>query len=460
MLPGLTVSCILILTACADESTIVSSRPPTSSSPAMNAAPAVSAQRPVTYDDELEQLVDEIPGFGGWFVDANGIPTIQLKDIKQRGLAERVLAQRLAIARQSRRPDGSSIAAMVQVRPAAFDFRELRGWGRVAERLLDSEPSAVYVDVNEQTNHVEIGVSDAAGAARINAALRDNRVPYSAVEVLVTPTPHATQGGATILDNVRPLPGGVYIVCTLGVNANRGGVLGFVTNSHCTNVFASAASPRQFWQGGDPLGEETYDPAPWQFTSDCQSFRNLYPGGLCRYSDAAFADYRYFPSASVDFGYIARTTYVGYPIGQMGSFTINQSNRHFEVVGKYYSIPVGVYVYRVAAASGWTLHNTSSACTTEYVQATSLGGVPYKAKLWCQYRTGGGSRYGDSGGPIFASFSCAPGQPYRPDGTECVWLAGINWGEVDGVHRTLFSPISGVEADLGALGVRPIDRPY
>ena len=458
MLFGLAVPCAFLLAACADEPTTSSSRP--TPSPAMNLASAASAQRPASYDDELERLVDEIPGFGGWFIDANGTPTIHLKDTRQRGVAERVLAQRLAIARQSRRPDGRAIAATVQVRQAAFDFRELRSWSRVAERLLDSEPSAVYIDVNEETNRVEIGVADSAGEVRINAGLRSSRVPPSAIDVFVTPRPRANQGGLTIVDRVRPLPGGVDFVCTLGFNANRAGLLGFVTASHCTNVFASAASPRQFWQGGDPLGEETYDPAPWQFTSDCQNYRQFNPGGVCRYSDAAFADYRYFPSSSVDFGHIARTMYVGYPIGQMGSLIIDQSNRHFEIVDKYYSIPVGVYVYRVAAQSGWTMHNTSSACTTEYVQATSHGGVFYRAKLWCQYRTGGGSRSGDSGGPIFASFSCAPGQPYRADGTECVWVAGINWGEVDGVHRTLFSPISGVETDLGTLGVRPIDRPY
>jgi hypothetical protein len=83
-------------------------------------------------------------------------------------------------------------------------------------------------------------------------------------------------------------------------------------------------------------------------------------------------------------------------------------------------------------------------------------------KLWCQDTASGESKPGDSGGPMFRLRDCSPGVPTRPDGTSCVGLLGINWGNQTPPNpgRSVFSPVSGIERDFGApLRVRVADWP-
>jgi hypothetical protein len=420
-------------------------------------------ERPVTLDDEFDALVDSIPGFGGWFVADDGTPTVRLVDPNNLALAEERLATRIERAQGTRRPDGSVVATRLRAEPARYNFRQLRSWGRVAEAVLDGEAAAVFVDVNERTNRIEAGVSDPAAAARIAQALRARGVPQAAVEVEVVAATSLTTDSIT--GKVRPIPGGVQVNppgCTMSFNASFQGTLSFITASHCTTVFGSISSPRAFFNWGfnlDSLGVEIYDPSPWQSTSDCLLYIAFNPGGICRYADAAVADYRWLSPDSVDFGYIARTLFPGATLGAPGSRVINSANPHFEILDKYYSLPSGIYVDRLGVVSGWTVHNIAHACTTEYYSKT------YKAKLWCQYRTGVGQVpiEGDSGGPLWAQVWCSsvpPFQTVRPDGTACVRLVGIMWGRNNDLNRGIFSPISGVETDFGVtLGVRPIDKP-
>jgi hypothetical protein len=418
---------------------------------------------PPTLDAEFEALADTIPGFGGWFVDQEGTPTVYLVDPAQRERAQQLLASRIDQARRTHRPDGRGIGTVLQVRQGAYDFRQLRAWSRIAERLLDATSSAVYLDVDESSNRIEVGVSDAPTAAQISESLAGSGVPDAAMKVVVT-GPDRTV--TDITDRVRPVPAGVLITsaryCTLGFSANYWGTPGFVTASHCTLKFASLTSADNWANWLHPtgyLGREVADPSPWQSTTDCQSFL-LFGGGVngkCRYSDAAVIDYRYVTGDSVDFGYIVRTMNPGSGVGIVGSKTINPSNQHIELIGKYYSIPTGIYVDRVGQISGWMFHNISHSCQTRFLHPGSSD-VDVEVKLWCQYATGGGANPGDSGGPFWAFVNCAAGQATRPDGTSCALLVGVAYGVSDD-GRSLFSPISGVEMDLAGLGVLPSDKP-
>lgn len=226
--------------------------------------------------------------------------------------------------------------------------------------------------------------------------------------------------------------------------------------------FGNLSTPRLFFNfnfAGEELGWEIYDPSPWQSTSDCSLYLASHPTGICRYSDAAVVDFRYLPADSVEFGYVARTMFYGSGVGIVGSRKIDPSNRHHEITEKYYSIPTGIYLDRLGVTSGWTYHNVSTACYTQYLEPEADGNPYYHAKLWCQYKTGGGTSGGDSGGPYWAYVYCTPSDPTRPDGTDCIRLAGVHWGRDDNTGRSLFSPISGIETDLGTLGVRVSDNP-
>jgi hypothetical protein len=433
------------------------------------------SSRPLTMDDEYEALVDSIPGFGGWYVDENHNPTVVLVDTSRRELAEQRLKPRIERAQRGNRAGRQIIGSTLRVQRGTFDFKQLRGWAKVAERLMDSEMDAVYVDSNEGTNRVEVGVSSSAGVGRFTRALMAAGVPEQAFDVrLTSPIRSMTDLNARI----RPIPGGVYISypvsggtsnCTLGFNVSLSAVgpIGFATNSHCSPAFGSVSPSTDYRQNSgstNTVGDEMLDPSPWQNTSDCISFRNLLPmfaDGICRYSDALISDYDSISEDSVDFGYIARTTWRAALNVRPGSATINSSNKHFEIASKYYSIPQGVYLDRLGTGgtpmTGWTYHNVSSACAT--IIAPKGVGSGYK-KMWCQHKMGGGNTAvgGDSGGPLWTYDYCDNGQLSRPDGTECISLAGIFWGG-DG-DRLWFSQIGNVEIDFGlSLGVRPADKP-
>lgn len=414
-------------------------------------------------DDEYAALVDSVPGFGGWFVDTDGIPVAVLVDTGQRVNAAARLAPRIQRARRTSRPDGSEVGSTLRIHKGNFDFRQLRTWADMAEDVLDREPAAVYVDANEVANLVEIGVSEQSAATRVSQLLRERGVPSAAIKVnVVSPA----RDFIDITQRLRPIPGGVLVYstasvggCTHGFNASltASGPIGFFTAAHCTTIFGSPNSPSEFWQPAIPTGDvgvEILDPSPWQTQWDCPAYRAGNPSGVCRYSDAAFIDYRYLSPDSVDFGYIARTTFKG-ALLQPGSRTINGSNKHFEIASKYYQIPPGVYLDRMGQRSGWTYHNVSSACATVYGT---------NKKMWCQHKTGGSNentQQGDSGAPLWSYDYCDNGQLTRPDGTQCIRLAGMFWGVVveNGYPRSIFSQVGNIELEFGTFGVRPADKP-
>jgi hypothetical protein len=396
---------------------------------------------------------------------------VQLVDTTLQGLAWQVLGSRITQRMSSIRPGTRTASQLLHVRKAQYNFRELRNWSRVAEQILDRENGAVFVDADEQRNRVEIGVSDVTTWTRVYSELLSRGVPESALHGGVTPRTRLTS--QDLHSKVRPISAGLQVendsgysqrvYCGLGANTidPYSGSVAFVTNAHCTHLFGSVSVSDLFYQNDSPyteVGIEHWDDSPWQYTSDCSNYRYYHPSGVCRYSDMAVVDY--LPDVgssldSVDFGYITRTTYRGSGVGIVGSLVIDSANRHFEIIGPYYTIPTGIYLDRMGRTSGWTYHNTSSACTTEYVNSATP-----PRKLWCQYRTGGGAQDGDSGSPFFSVVDCAPGQPTRADGTACVKFAGLHWGtNPDG--RSLFSSITGMQTDFGyALLMRPTDWPH
>lgn len=424
----------------------------------------VEISRPRTLDDEYESLVDSIPGFGGWYIDTEGYPTVVLIDTTLRPVAEQRLSSRVGEARRSNRGGRQEVALSMRVRAGSYDFRQLRRWAKAAERILDVERDAVFVDANEGSNRVEIGVSSSAAALRVASAMAEQGVPEGAYEILVVPR---TKTMIDVTGRFRPVPGGVQVqhsggFCTLAFNVSLSysGPIGVMTNAHCTPVYGSVTSGAEYWQhafASNKIGVEYLDPSPWQNTPECMIWRYPYNmNGVCRYADAAVVDYSSTSADSVEFGYIARTMSRAPLNTGPGSKTINPANKHFEIASKKYSITQGLYVDRLGINSGWTYHNVSHTCTVQYGDGS--GGK--KAKLWCQYRTAGGSTAssGDSGGPIWTYDYCDNGQLTRPDGTACISLAGIFWGGAG--DRLIFSSIQDIEADFGiTFGVRPADKP-
>ena len=104
----LVVGSVIITTACQDES-------PTTGPSAPPDLPDLQ-QVPVSADPLLAHA-RAIPGFGGFFLDRNGRPTVYLKDASQRRSAEVALAGTL-------RQLGAS-SSQLQVLQADYDYLQL-----------------------------------------------------------------------------------------------------------------------------------------------------------------------------------------------------------------------------------------------------------------------------------------------------------------------------------------------
>ncbi len=203
------------------------------------------------------------------------------------------------------------------------------------------------------------------------------------------------QGGFKIARSAR-------VSCTLGYLVERSGTAGFITASHCTEVFGGVEST-EFYQPrygsyGDPVGTETTDPEFTDLDDDaCPADR------VCRYSDSAFIDLE--SGVSYSRGKIAKPTDKGYT-------TVN----HVEVfrVVRDTSLPtVGQEVHMVGKDSGWTRGHVSSTC------ANVSYGSSYK--VLCQHVSDYDSTRGDSDDPIF--------RVVDSPNTNDVHLSGTHWAK-------------------------------
>src|SRR5882724_11773941 len=205
-----------------------------------------------------------VPGFGGFFLDAQGNPTVYLKDAGRRGAAEQALAPWLG----SHGLQGSQM----RVLHADFDWAQLEDWHAKGSPVALAVRGAVYADADESTNRLKIGIERGASAGEVRQALARLGIPAAAVTVEETDPIIQL---ATLQSQVRPVVAGLQInfpgfLCSIGFNATRSGTAGFVTASHYTTGGACPAGRR------------------------------------CRRSDASFA--RYINSTTNTLGAIARTS--------------------------------------------------------------------------------------------------------------------------------------------------------
>ncbi|MGQ0641172.1 MAG: hypothetical protein ACT4P6_10450, partial [Gemmatimonadaceae bacterium] len=294
-----TAFAVLICSGCADRIT--------QPDPSILGDPVLLA---VSQDSTPTQLAvaQAVPGFGGYFIDAAGRPTVYLLNTAQRPAAEAALNAFLA--------ERGFTAADLQVRQGTHLYTQLDSWYRAVKPSAFGVAGIVMGDVDEGANRLYFGVSTPLAALGVSNVLSALGIPSSAVTVEVR-APIARV--STLRERVRPLQGGLQInffptppgvspvtlVCTLGFNVERFGVLGFMTNSHCSNVEGGEETPTDYYQNrqanGAPdfIGTELDDPH-WtsQLNLDCP------PPLACRWSDAALVAYA--PGAQVAFGRIAQ----------------------------------------------------------------------------------------------------------------------------------------------------------
>jgi hypothetical protein len=161
-----------------------------------------------------------------------------------------------------------------------------------------------FTDADQTTGRLVVGVLDRDVEGLVRDRLPALGVLAQSVDVVETEPIFRL---ATLRDKVRPVVGGLQIrfsqyLCSLGFNATRAGVGGYVTAAHCSDRQGDVDGT-QYYQplnqvADEFIGTEIADPGFFR-GSGCPR------GRRCRYSDSNFSDGA--NAASFTLGGIART---------------------------------------------------------------------------------------------------------------------------------------------------------
>jgi hypothetical protein len=385
---------------------------------ALFAGPAQSAEdprrEPRSIDQEFIEMGTEIPGFGGYFYDEQDRLNVFLKDTEGPEAA----------AFRDQEPG-------VVIRRGDYGFGELAAWRQELRQVL-ALPGVVFLDVDEAANRIRIGIDSRSRAKSLNRDRLERELLFQAAprEAVVIQEIEPIRMLANLRNQFRPIPGGVEVAnfksCTLGFNAYREGVLGFVTNSHCTSQQGGVEGTR-FYQnhladGGGFVGVEVADP-DYNSGGDCPA------GRRCRFSDSSFIAYE--GAGLGDYGKLARAVSRGQ---YTGSLEIPAKTPRFNINGRATSVK-GKPLNKIGRTSGWTFGNVVFTCAHINVAETDFS-------QFCQDIVQGGSQAGDSGSPVF---SWTKGNNVK--------LVGLLWG--GNAEVFVFSPLANIERELGALELFP-----
>jgi hypothetical protein len=412
--PGLAAGAVLAIAACQDNST------PTSPDAGLVPATARVSQGPDL--PSAAEFDRQVPGFGGFFLGLDGTPTVYLTRGASRAPAEQVLAGYLAAK-------GISTAA-VHVAEARYGWKQLERWQEAATVEALAVPGAVFVDNDETTNRVRIGVENLSAMGQVRAAVARLGVPDDAVIVQRADPIHQVATLQNVVD--RPVRAGVQInfpgfLCSVGFNATSGTQKSFITASHCTTTQGGVESTPYYQplQSTAPtkIATEVADPVYVKNGPGCPR------GRRCRVSDASRA--AYVNGANQALGLIARTSGANNgSLSIVGSFSITSDDCKTTLGG---CLPVGATVNKVGRTTGWTAGKITNTCVNTGVTGSTI-------VQRCQTFVSAGVGAGDSGSDVFQVTS-----------TTNVKLAGILWGGNSGGTQFVFSPLANVVQDLGAL---------
>jgi hypothetical protein len=371
-------------------------------------------------DKVLIDIADQVPGFGGMFLDKNGDLVIYVLDLGNRASAESAAIAFLESLDPRERPT----IGKIRVQQGDYDFRDLIRWRDSATDVLNI-PGVVFTDADEGTNRFRVGVDNPTVAESVIQVASAFGVPAEAV-LVEDVGPVRTL--STLQDSVRPVEGGLKITstkfCTLGFVAKRNQSYVFITNSHCTDtqggtegtVFAQPDAT------GEDIGLELVDPAYTAITG-CS------PSTQCRKSDSAAIVF--YQGVDYEYGHIYRTESFG---ASSGSITIDGT---FPIEAEATVAMQGDTLNKMGMSTGWTRGPVTGTC----VRAQQDTGYD----ILCETLVGAGAGGGDSGAAVFA---------WDP-ANEFVILHGIVHS--GGSNQFIFSPITDIEAELGSLVTQTLE---
>lgn len=382
----------------------------------------------------LFQLESKDDGFGGFYVSRDGIVHLFSRYPERQ---EQLRGAWRAVAKAAFRETlgaSQSEGSAVVIERGSFNISELAAY---RDRIFDAVnagqfPSAVSLDLSEQTNRVALGiVSDAErGAAR--ELLQKLMIPETSVTLRVESRARDATVAASrfyvppsILDEAETIVGGLGVswnavgstehwACNIAFIARTGSATRAVTASHCSSlIWGVDGSIMKNAPAGRPIAYESDDPVG-------------YICGIhtCRGSDAAM--FTLYSGIASERGLIAKTS--GLWSLSWDTTTPYWTITDVERSNMYY----GLGLYKQGRVTGLTYGYVTDTCYDFWVSSSMV--------RTCQTVADAPLERGDSGGSVFF-----------PNGRTAtsITLAGIVSAKLDGSGKMVFSPFQRVAANLG-----------
>jgi hypothetical protein len=369
-----------------------------------------------TLDEQLLEVAASVPAFAGMYYDEAGRLVVRLAQPEAEARLSMHAAERAisAVFGPERIPAAGLVPAT-----ATHTFTRLKALHeRITPGVL-AVAGAVMTDVDERTNRVAIGIESAAVRPGVERVLQRLGAAREMVELVELGPIHPI----SVQDGWRPVTGGLQIetpgvYCTLGFSALWGGTLGFVTNSHCTQT-QGGVEYTPAWQATSQApypslaGTEVNDPSYFSGGS-CPA------GRICRASDSAF--------------FRAETTVNPLIAATPGPWDLSVA-AWLEVPGKVLYPSQGQVVSKTGRTTGTTTGTIQWACAT----INSAGGPHTYLCNYIATSTAQNGAGGDSGSPVY----------FRSGGN--ARLTGIVWGAGSNPWHFAFSPLGGIQNELGVV---------
>ena len=131
------------------------------------------------HDDLLVRVEQQVPGFGGMFIDREGRLAVYLLDTSQLGAARAAIEAVFGV--------DSVPAAGVRAMQGQYVVSQLKAWSEMATAILEL-PGVTTVDLDEARNRVAIGIEHKSRTRAVERALSAIAIPRHAVTIQVTET--------------------------------------------------------------------------------------------------------------------------------------------------------------------------------------------------------------------------------------------------------------------------------
>jgi hypothetical protein len=300
----------------------------------------------------------------------------------------------------------------------------------------------VYLDLDEYCGCIAIGAVSKEVNSSIASFLKERGIDGSWVNIVQTPEYRLT---AALTDRFRPTVGGQQIrtvaqSCTLGLTVYSWDMHneGILTASHCTQGPQGQNWGTDIFQGpssADFIASESIDLGLFDNTRhpECPTRR------FCRFSDAVYAHHG-VANAGIR-GRIARPTGMCNSPYLPCNLTLDRPTDDIRIAYATSGLFAGIEVDKIGATSGWTRGPITNTCVDVNVVEVDASGtvIPTDITMLCQSLVATTAQPGDSGAPVFEYYT----------GYDAGSFSGILWGANLNYNSMVFSPIDGIQKDLG-----------